>query len=817
MKVVGYCDPLHVAPGDTVRFMVSSAHPTYQADLVRLVHCDDNPRGPGFKAPLVESAISGDYAGREQAIRTGSSVQIPYADVLGELDSFTFTAWILPTTPVKGEAQAIVTHGLETPASSGYGLFVGIGGDLQAVVGDGAGGRTTAGAVTPLLEHQWTLAAMTYDGTSRTLSVYQIPKHLWPVERGRGYATMTLPGAQSAGETPLVDHQRTLEGMEHGSAVQEFLAHPPPTTAPSVRPAAGAPLLMAAALESLEGGAVLTNSHFNGKIDAPRLYDRALSSDEIGALARGGDSLAVAGLVAAWDFSKDISTTRVTDVGPHGIHGSAVQMPTRGVTGHNHTGRETNFRLAPDEYGAIHFHDDDLEDALWEVDFELTVPDDLCSGVYAAWVRSGDDEDYITFFVRPTDGAKTAAIGVLMSTVSYVTYANFRDVDGGFWNPERVPNADPSLNSAAHEFLRANVMPGLYDFHTDGTGAALCSWRRPILNMRATYRYRVWSAPSRFPADLYMIDWLEARGLAYDVITDHDLHAQGADLLKRHRVIISGSHPEYWTSPMIQGLETYLNDGGCMMYLGGNGFFGVTAVDPNRPHVVEVRRWGTSWPFEHAPAERVLATTGELGGMWRNRGRPPQALVGIGCGSAGFDKGSPYFRLPDSHDPRAAFIFEGIGDDERIGDIPSLVVNHGAAGYEMDRLDFGLGTPPHTLLLASSLGHSDKYVGLADEALWYTRGIDGVKVSDPPMPGKFHPFIRADMTYFETPNGGGVFSVGSIAWRSCLSYNDYENTVSRVTENVVRRFASPEPLADPSANPGTWMHEGWSGPSLLKE
>ena len=314
--------------------------------------------------------------------------------------------------------------------------------------------------MTPLLEHQWTFAAITYDGASRTLSVYQVPRHLWPVERGRGYVT---------------------------------------TTALSARPAAGTPLLMAAALESHEDGAVLTNSHFNGRIDAPRLYDRALSSDEIGALARGGDSLAVAGLVAAWDFSKDISTTRVTDIGPHGLHGSAVQMPTRGVTGHNHTGRETNFRLAPDEYGAIHFHDDDLEDALWEVDFELTVPDDLRSGVYAAWVRSGDDEDYITFFVRPADGAKTAAIGVLMSTVSYVTYANFRDVDGGFWNPERVPNADPSLNPASHEFLRANQMPGLYDFHTDGTGAALCSWRRPILNMRATYRYRVWSAPSRFP------------------------------------------------------------------------------------------------------------------------------------------------------------------------------------------------------------------------------------------------------------------------------------------------------------------------------
>ena len=51
---------------------------------------------------MVESAISGDYAGREQEIRAGSSVQIPYADELGRLDSFTVTAWIMPTMPVTG-------------------------------------------------------------------------------------------------------------------------------------------------------------------------------------------------------------------------------------------------------------------------------------------------------------------------------------------------------------------------------------------------------------------------------------------------------------------------------------------------------------------------------------------------------------------------------------------------------------------------------------------------------------------------------------------------------------------------------------------
>jgi N,N-dimethylformamidase len=32
-------------------------------------------------------------------------------------------------------------------------------------------------------------------------------------------------------------------------------------------------------------------------------------------------------------------------------------------------------------------------------------------------------------------------------------------------------------------------------------------------------------------ADLHLIDWLNARGFAHDVITDEDLHCDGAALL----------------------------------------------------------------------------------------------------------------------------------------------------------------------------------------------------------------------------------------------------------------------------------------------
>jgi N,N-dimethylformamidase len=48
--------------------------------------------------------------------------------------------------------------------------------------------------------------------------------------------------------------------------------------------------------------------------------------------------------------------------------------------------------------------------------------------------------------------------------------------------------------------------------------------------------------------------------------------------------------------------------------------------------------------------------------------------------------------------------------------------------------------------------------------------------------------VRSDMVYFETPNGGAVFSTGSITWCASLSHNGFQNNVSRITENVLRRF-----------------------------
>jgi len=111
----------------------------------------------------------------------------------------------------------------------------------------------------------------------------------------------------------------------------------------------------------------------------------------------------------------------------------------------------------------------------------------------------------------------------------------------------------------------------------------------------------------------------------------------------------------------------------------------------------------------------------------------------------------------------------------------------GAAGWELDRADTDLGTPPHALVLASSFGHSDGYHHAIEEEP--STGL--------PTGGKSNPLVRADLTYFEGPKGGAVFSTGSISWTGSLSHNGYSNSVSRITSNVLTRFLDPEPIPEP--------------------
>ncbi len=100
-------------------------------------------------------------------------------------------------------------------------------------------------------------------------------------------------------------------------------------------------------------------------------------------------------------------------------------MPVRGVPGFNWTSDYMSFRHGPQEYGAIHFHDESVDDARWESQLSWAVPEGTRSGVYALRMRVNGEaiaetEDYIPFFVRPPAGGSGAEIAVIMSTFSYM-------------------------------------------------------------------------------------------------------------------------------------------------------------------------------------------------------------------------------------------------------------------------------------------------------------------------------------------------------------------------------------------------------------
>ncbi|TAM12188.1 MAG: LamG domain-containing protein [Nevskiaceae bacterium] len=746
-KLSGYADPLSVTAGQAVDFMISAeASEHAEVRLVRLLHGDENPQGPGFVEEEVDASLPASIAVRRQYAQLGSHARVRDKNgVLAGLRRGTLYAFISASRP-GGTEQAIAGRWSE-PEKRGYLLLLGADGCLQFRAGDGE--RSESVALTRrLAANCWYLVAAAWDIAA-------------------GKATLTQIGVVDAWNSrigPVVPY----EYDDHATAALGLQAIAPASTL----------FLIAGAGDHDPGRGDFVSRIFNGKIDRPAVHRDVLDRDALVAISRGGFPPRD-GILAYWDTSRGYSADGIGDVmediGPLHLHADGVNRPIRAMTGWNWRGKDDCFRLDPSQYGGVAFHDDALIDSGWESSLRFAVPAGLKSGVYALRVRAGSEEDHIPFFVRAAK--PKAPIAVLMPTFTYLAYANEHL---GFDAPiAQAICANTPVVSRADLDWKAHDEFGLstYDVHSDGAGVCYSSWRRPILNLRPRYRMPSTAVPWGLPADLSLIWWLEHAGYDYEILTDHDLDREGVSALKPYRAVVNCTHPEYYSERMLDATEQYIAEGGRVMYLGGNGYYWVTAVRPDEPWCIEVRKLDVgSRAWQACPGEYYLATTGEKSGLWRSRGRAPQKVVGVGFTTEGFDECRPFERLPDSRDERVAWIFNSIGKDELIGNF-GLALG-GASGLETDRYDLALGTPPHTLLLAASFHHSDNYPLVSEDIGYAFPGRGGTQ----------DPWVRGDMTFFTAPNGGAVFAAGSIAWSQALPCNGGDNNVARVTGNVLDAF-----------------------------
>jgi N,N-dimethylformamidase len=629
--------------------------------------------------------------------------------------SFTLRLSAWPTLPSNGSRQMLFDQSL---GAKGLRLFLDEAGHLVLMLDE-----TSLALPTPLMRRRWWQITARYEAASGKLFLGAVPRQIGPAD-----AVLLRPMQVSA----------NIGSNWCALSVSACLA----------------------------GSCQARGTEcYNGKLERPIILSSFLEDEgELTVLTPADPAV-----LGWWDFSASIGSESIADLSSHARHGRAINMPTSAVTGEVWDGSCHDWRASPDHYGALHFHEDDLIDANWQPTIDWNVPHDLPSGIYALRLKHAGDVDLSPFFVRAEQGNR-ADVLFLASTATYIAYGNSRLFhEPGMFGPEG--KADNSNDAT----LRAHPEFGLstYEHHRDGSGVHHASRLRPIMNMKPGGLS--WS----LEADLQIVDWLNRSKPRFDVATDEDLHDHGIELLAEYRVIVTGTHPEYFSTAMRNALEDWLNHGGRLMYMGANGIYWRIAFCPERKGIIEVRRAedGTrAWAEE--PGQFFHAFSGEYGGLWRRQGhdKTPNTLLGVGFAAQGFFGGAPYSLMPGSADPRVAFLFEGVTSQKIIAD-----GEIGAANEELDRFDPRLGSPKHGVVVARSKHAPGEMLRTKEEMLVT-------------MPVYDDPDIRADLTFFETASGGAVFSTGSIGFAAALGGSEETSDIARIADNALRRFLDPRPF-----------------------
>jgi len=350
-----------------------------------------------------------------------------------------------------------------------------------------------------------------------------------------------------------------------------------------------------------------------------------------------------------------------------------------------------------------YFSDAYKEGVKWTSSYQYVIPKDWETGMYAARLYDQSKEFYVTFILKDKNPSEKD-IAVLASTNTWQAYNNW---------------AGKSLYS------KVNI---------NGTNQYLTyvSFNRP--NPGAT---PIGNEGHLANGEKHILSWLEQNNHKYDMLTDYDLH-ENPDVLSSYKTLIISTHSEYWSTPMYNGLKKFLNQGGNLLYLSGNGVYWKAAIKGDK---IEVKKDGSRHTLSN-----------EIGGLFYKTGSPESSLLGVGYRHTGFSVPAPSKVIDSSH-----WIFKntGVRNGNMIGKIGLNSIKGstgGASGWETDQVD--QFTPSNYILLA--------------------QGTNSV--------GK-----GADMIYYDHPGGGGVFSVGSITFGGSLIIDP---TLSIMVNNVINKFQS---------------------------
>ena len=223
----------------------------------------------------------------------------------------------------------------------------------------------------------------------------------------------------------------------------------------------------------LETARQARRGHYNGKIDRPSLFNRALSPDELDALQVGRIAArSRRGVVAAWDFSqRDRFQSGHRCARPGSSHGTAVNLPpgrspapTGPVTRATSTTRQAS--TAPSTSTTT------ISTTRAGTSTSPSRIPDWIAERYLRRATAGRQTMRSTCrsWCRPPRGVATSRIAYLIPTFTYLAYANEHMPVAPL---SLFPFADMDAQRAEYEYIAENHLNSLYDTHNDGSGVSL--------------------------------------------------------------------------------------------------------------------------------------------------------------------------------------------------------------------------------------------------------------------------------------------------------------------------------------------------------
>ena len=456
----------------------------------------------------------------------------------------------------------------------------------------------------------------------------------------------------------------------------------------------------------------------DGRLDSWALWPTALSAPQIEARRQRG--------LAETDPAPDPAEVDLY-LGFEGPYPSVDDGSSNGhagvVTNHGHPG----VAGVTVEGRAFRLNHDQIVDAGWQVTTELAIPSDVASGMYAIQAllgpdftptQGGDEVSVRAIAVRPEATGPRAPIAVVLPTNTWTAYNHWPQTYGpGITPRSRQPGG---CEGSTPRLCREGGNNSAYNEMGDGRSLSYFhGWQRPsrqsnpIKPGAARGGYSV-----RAPNSMYLVQWLDAQGFAYDVYSDDDFDT-GLISAANHRVLMPHSHHEYWSDGMLEALTQFLDDGGSVVAPAGNIFTWRVVYGANR--VQEVRK------FRRAP---VLGVADLQSGIDR-------AYLGS-LRSAALCNGGGSYHGGDSHKALGVVIHLTLPCSNKpfcFGQWAALNTNHWlwqGSGLSDDER-FGFGRETSNPLQAYAVGHeADTWVegmplpGLAEgqQAVILAEGTD---------------------------------------------------------------------------------------------